>query len=391
MPMLPQKKHHLRSLRVSKQDEEAILAHLDRASEQYEGQDMRRERREPYRMSDGIEVEMMHSGGVAAQMVVVPRNISANGMGFLYGNYVHLGTKCVVNLQAVDGEVHPIPAEVVRCNHVRGTAHEVGVRFLKPLKDLENFVRAYVGGDEPVAPNPELAGLSGKVLYVEDTQDDRELARFLLGKHGIDVRTVPSGNEALAVPDLASLDLVMTDYHLPDMTAPDVVKALRGKGYKGPVIAVTADESEEVRQAAITGGCSAVLIKPYALRDLLDTLKQYLPYVETDGEGLSPLYSSMWSDVTMRPLILRFLDRLAEKIEHMRHLLDAEDRSHLQQLCSEIKGSAKGYGYGQISRAARELQTLATVGQAFEELRPKASELTRLCVAAVLVRQNYSG
>lgn len=221
------------------------------------------------------------------------------------------------------------------------------------------------------------------MLYVEDSRADRELASFLLGKCGVEVVAVESPSEALAIDDPTQFDAIMTDHNLPGMTGAELAKALRGKGYTGPIIAVTADDSDETRDEIRANGCTThVLIKPYDIEDLLGLLRTHLSEgQETDGGG-EPLMSTMWDDVTMRPLILRFLDTLQKQTHQVVKLLANEDRTNLQKLCSEMKGSAKGYGYNEISRTALEVKKMATAGIAFDRIRAKAKELTQLCVAA---------
>lgn len=51
------------------------------------------------------------------------------GMKFLLPGYVHAGTRCVVALAAVDGEVVLMPSSVLGCRHVAAQCHEVEVCF----------------------------------------------------------------------------------------------------------------------------------------------------------------------------------------------------------------------------------------------------------------------
>lgn len=72
--------------------------------------------------------------GASQRVLVSLRDISRGGLAMLYGNYVHKGTKCM--FVVCDGQRKPVvtaSGEVIRCNHVKGTVHDVGVKFDKPL------------------------------------------------------------------------------------------------------------------------------------------------------------------------------------------------------------------------------------------------------------------
>ncbi len=294
---------------------------------------------------------------------------------------------CVIALQALSGDFAEVRGNVVRCRYVGDNVHEVAITFGKPIGNLGNFLVAYREGNEASNPDRELHEFSGKALYVEDSPDDRDLVGFLLGKHGVDVRALADPLEALRLIDAESFDLVITDHNLPVMTGAQVAEALRGKGFAGAIIAVTAEEGQDIKRDILAKGCTDVLIKPYDFDDLLSLVKAHL----SDGKGAEaeppPLFSDKWSDLSMRPLIHSYLDRLDKRIGEVMGLLGAEDRVGLQRLCQELKGSAKGYGYRQISDAAAEVQHLASAGAPIDRLRAAATALTQLCAAACQVRK----
>jgi len=147
------------------------------------------------------------------------------------------------------------------------------------------------------------------------------------------------------------------------------------------------DERETIGQGVLAKGCTDVLTRPYDFDDLLSLVKTHLCGGKAAEAERQSLFSDKWSDVSMRPLIRSYLDRLEKKVHDVARLLAAEDRTGLQRLCQELKGSAKGYGYRQISEAALELQHLASAGEPVERLRAAAEELIRLCAAACLVRK----
>jgi DNA-binding response OmpR family regulator len=66
-----------------------------------------------------------------------------------------------------------------------------------------------------------------KLLVVDDEPRTAELTAELLRRAGYDVEVAVSGTEALARVRLSSPDLMLLDYEMPDMEAPEVLDQLR--------------------------------------------------------------------------------------------------------------------------------------------------------------------
>ena len=66
----------------------------------------------------------------------------------------------------------------------------------------------------------------------------------------------------------AALDAVVTDVNLPDMTALEVLAALRVRDAAIPIVLVTGVTDAEVHREAYALGASAILTKPFDLDEL---------------------------------------------------------------------------------------------------------------------------
>ena len=80
-----------------------------------------------------------------------------------------------------------------------------------------------------------------RVLYVEDDPADRELTSRHLARHAPHLklavaRTVREALDRLAAGDV---DLVLSDYRLPDGTGLDLLEAIKGREIELPVVLVT--------------------------------------------------------------------------------------------------------------------------------------------------------
>ena len=109
-----------------------------------------------------------------------------------------------------------------------------------------------------------------RVLLVEDDGMMRRLMARALDRAGYDVVEAEDGIDLLGwvgsnmwTPDDAPLDAVVSDVNLPDLTALEVLTALRASDARIPIILVTAETDEAIRREAYALGVAAVLVKPF--------------------------------------------------------------------------------------------------------------------------------
>jgi len=106
-----------------------------------------------------------------------------------------------------------------------------------------------------------------RVLVVDDDEHMGRLLAAVARQTGAEVARAASGREALdAAPDA---DIVLLDYHLPDMSGLDVLGALRARSLPPAVIMVTAHGNETIAAAALRRGADDYLVKDPSLRELL--------------------------------------------------------------------------------------------------------------------------
>ncbi len=142
-------------------------------------------------------------------------------------------------------------------------------------------------GDEP---NVEL---SCHVLVVDDRADVRKLVETLLTRACATVSLAIDGLEAVHhveqrlrentnVPDLILLDMQM-----PRLDGYQAALEIRSLGYRGPIVALTADAMQGDMNQCLQCGCDGFLAKPIDTLLLLQTLHQYT--CETDLAELESL------------------------------------------------------------------------------------------------------
>ena len=381
----------LDTLRLSEDAAESILDRRDVEGHSPNGCENRRSTRHSYRTKTGLVVTVYHPGGSIMRYAVAPRDLSTTGVGFLHGSYLHTGTNCVVSLPTLSSQWVNAVGQVVRCIHVQGKIHEIGVLFRDPI-DTGQFVIAAAEQQEP-APNDgsELPRLVGRVLCIENSVDDRDLIRFMLDRLDVKVLMTNDKAETLAMFDGGvTFDMVMSAHDQHTLDGLGLIKALRAKGCDLPAVLLTAEEDQRIHAEALAHGCNAVLTKPFDLYELSGVLLQHLSLAEVliEDTDSSALHSSLWSDEQMRPLIMMYLENLSTHIRQLQGLLADEERTvAFETKCLQIKGNAGGYGYPRISHAAQHLLTLSRANGSAEKVQRQCQALASLCERACRVRE----
>jgi DNA-binding response OmpR family regulator len=121
------------------------------------------------------------------------------------------------------------------------------------------------------------AGASrGHVLVVEDDPKMAAIIERALRHAAYDTAVATSGDEALwAVFDHDPVAIVL-DVMIPHPSGIEVCRYLRGRGWDGAVVVVSARSSPADRDAALRAGADSFLAKPFALADLLSALDRSL-------------------------------------------------------------------------------------------------------------------
>ena len=77
---------------------------------------------------------------------------------------------------------------------------------------------------------------SGVVLCIDDSQDVLDCERAFLESFGYTVLIAPSGNKALELASIHSVDVVVVDYLMPEMDGHEVAIKMRRLRPQAPII-----------------------------------------------------------------------------------------------------------------------------------------------------------
>ena len=162
---------------------------------------------------------------------------------------------------------------------------------------ITNHICHTLGGDLRIGDAPErgtrvtmeipvqLAGDVGKntdglrrVLVVEDNPVNlKVLAKMLLkASDRVEVSTVESGEACLEQVQRQDFDLIFMDCQMPGLDGFDTTRRLRGLGIGAPVVACTANTTDQIRERCLAAGMNDYLAKPLKVPVLKQILDKWL-------------------------------------------------------------------------------------------------------------------
>lgn len=112
-----------------------------------------------------------------------------------------------------------------------------------------------------------------RILLIEDDQSLAEGIATALRYAGYAVDHTPSGSKGVSLAVAAQPDIVVLDLGLPDMDGLAVLKALREKRIKTPVLILTARDDLPSKVHGLDAGADDYLTKPFAVDELLARLR----------------------------------------------------------------------------------------------------------------------
>jgi DNA-binding response regulator trcR len=124
-----------------------------------------------------------------------------------------------------------------------------------------------------------------RILVVEDEKNlnDIIVKRLILEKYGVD--TCFNGNDALEYIFSTEYDVIVSDIMMPGIDGFEILKRIREKGIKTPVLLLTALDGIEDRVKGLDYGADDYLVKPFAFDELMARIRVLLRRNSTNGNS----------------------------------------------------------------------------------------------------------
>lgn len=115
-----------------------------------------------------------------------------------------------------------------------------------------------------------------KLLYAEDEQAMSEAVTDILTYHKYIVDAVYNGKDALDYALADSYDGIILDIMMPEMSGIEVLRELRKKGCRTPILLLTAKSQVEDKIEGLDAGADDYLPKPFEMGELLARIRAML-------------------------------------------------------------------------------------------------------------------
>jgi two-component system chemotaxis response regulator CheY len=118
-----------------------------------------------------------------------------------------------------------------------------------------------------------------KVLVVDDQNSVRQMTRMTLEEIGFKhIHEAEHGKQAMEIASLQPLDLIISDFNMPEMDGLDLLRAVRGNPVvrKVPFILLTGRGDKELVVKAAQAGVNNYLIKPFTAATLRQKIEQVM-------------------------------------------------------------------------------------------------------------------
>lgn len=328
---------------------------------------------------EAIPVRVFHPGGSTSSRMLSSRNLSAAGIALLSPGFLHIGTKIEVTLRRRVGGEDVVAGQVVSCQHVAGIFHNIGVRF-----DERIFPRLYLDpgsyDETDLEPPPDVSKLRGRVVYLDDQEMDRLLMTHYVRDTQVELIAVATEREAIDALKHHPSEVFLVDLNLVQSKGEDAIRAARAAGFVGPICVVTAETTPTRLADATAAGAQSLLVKPFDRTKLLGMLGTW---VNKLGSG-EPIVSTLEGEPEIEAIVKTYVENLHKMAADLQRQFDDAHLEELRKVCSSIKGSAAGFGFAQVSDAARDAIKNLDATYSVAESAQQVQTLIEMCRRATI-------
>jgi signal transduction histidine kinase/CheY-like chemotaxis protein len=221
--------------------------------------------------------------------------------------------------------------------------------------------------------------ISGSVLVAEDGIDNQALIAAKLGETGLKLELAPNGQIACEKAMAAAgrgkpFDLILMDVQMPVMDGFTAMLELRGKGYRGPIIALTANAMDRDRSKCLNAGCNEFVTKPIQMEKLFKAIGRYLKVVPVVPE---PALADEAAAASRAAQAQKFFQELPDELAQIEQAIERQDREQIKEVAQLMLGKAAAAGLKNVAPQAAKLLQSAENEQSWTILRQAVTEFAR--------------
>jgi len=230
-----------------------------------------------------------------------------------------------------------------------------------------------------------------KILVVDDNKINLKVATKILKELEISVEEVDNGFSCIEkIQNGESYDMILLDDMMPRMSGSETLVQLKKiPDFSIPVIMLTANAIEGMKEEYLKKGFDDYLAKPISRKELYRVLNQYLgghqevenknkidfgplpqeifefgttieqgkitydlDYLRSKGIDVDKGLSLLGDEETYREMMTTFLQEIDQKIEKMKNFMSDENTKEYAVLAHGVKSDAKYFGFTELADIA---------------------------------------
>ncbi len=169
-----------------------------------------------------------------------------------------------------------IPVYLVKPNHQNNTQQQGTFRIIDMPYAIEDLQHLFSHKAQQLYCDYNSAAASNSLhlLVVEDNTINQQLLLELLEKEGHVVDIFDDANHAFSGISNSRYDMLLVDYHLPDLTGIEFILSCREMGVDAKTVIMTADLSEELKYLCQINAIDHLITKPFKLKELIAVIEK---------------------------------------------------------------------------------------------------------------------
>ena len=265
-----------------------------------------------------------------------------------------------------------------------------------------------VSAPEELAPNDRPTGMDTlprlRVLLVEDNKINQQIATRFLERLGQVATIAADGLQAVNAAAADRYDIILMDMQMPVMDGIQAAREIRqggGINASTPIVAMTANASDEDRQSCMEAGMNGFELKPITLARLHAVLSTARPGSEPSDEAKAPTVAQPVAEVVSLPvapasavaigsydidparraeliealgeeifdeLVESFVNDARDLLKEYKAALVAADEHEADKALHTLKGAAANVGFNTVSVLAQNMRATPLDNENYERL-----------------------
>jgi two-component system copper resistance phosphate regulon response regulator CusR len=138
-----------------------------------------------------------------------------------------------------------------------------------------------------------------RLLIIEDDEKTARALQSGLEQEGFSATLARTGEEGFFLLNTEAFAVVVLDWMLPGRDGIEILRALRARGAKTPVLLLTARDAVEDRVLGLESGADDYLVKPFAFAELVARIRSLLRRT-APNEPLKKTFADLVLDLEAR-------------------------------------------------------------------------------------------